>query len=71
MNADHSRPRNFAGDAELAVAIFERSDRRFEVARIGQAVGADGAKLRQAEGQAVVFADVSARLLLQQERRGT
>ena len=47
---------------EFAVAIFECGDGRFEVARIGEAVGADGSEFRQAKRQAVVFADVAAGL---------
>ncbi len=54
----------FRGDVELAIAIFIRGNGREEIARIGEAVGADGAQLRQAERQAVVLADVTARLLL-------
>ena len=64
MNADHRRPEEFRGDVELAIAIFVCSDRRFEVARIGEAIGANGPEFRQPERQAVVLADVSARLLL-------
>ena len=52
------------GDVELAVAVFIGGHGRLEVARIGEAVGADGAELGQAERQAVVFADVAAGLLL-------
>ncbi len=53
-------------DVELAVAIFEGGNGRFEVARIGKAVGADGAELGQAEREAVVFADVAAGLAVEQ-----
>ena len=49
---------------EFAFAVFEGRNGRLEVARVGEAVGADGAEFRQAEGQAVVLADISARLLL-------
>ena len=52
----------FGDDVELAVAIFEGGDGRFEIARIGEAVGADGAEFGQAERQAVVLADVAAGL---------
>ena len=56
---------------EVAVAIFVGGDRRIEVARIGQAVGADGAEFGQAEGEPVVLADVAARLYARAVRRGT
>src|ERR1700750_2704172 len=49
---------------ELAIAIFECGDRRFEVARICKTGGADGPELRQPKRQTVVFADVSTNLLL-------
>src|SRR5579871_962615 len=54
----------FRGDAEIAVAIFEGRDRRFEVARIGQAVRTDGSEFWEAEWEPVVLADVATDLLL-------
>ena len=64
---DDGRPQpaqKFRGDVELAFAIFKRRYGRLEVARIGQAICADRAQFRQPERQAIVLADVSARLLL-------
>ncbi len=48
---------------EIAVAIFVGCNRSFEVAGVGQAVGADGAKLGQTESEAIVLADVTASML--------
>ena len=56
----------FRDDVELAVAIFVGCDRRFEITGIRQPVGSDWSELRQAEGKAVIFADVPARLVLRQ-----
>ena len=64
MNGGPEAAEEFRRDVELAVAIFEGGDGRFEVARIGEAIGADGAEFGQAKGQAVVFADVAASLFL-------
>ena len=50
-------------DLKFAVAILVGGSRVFEIARIGQTVGADGAEFGQSERQAVVFADVAASLL--------
>src|SRR5580765_2924518 len=49
---------------KLAFAIVIRSDGRLEIPRIGKAVSADRTELRQSEWKAVVFADVSASLLV-------
>src|SRR5690606_41254308 len=42
------------------IHVLEPGDRGLEIARISQAVGADGAEVRQAEGRTVVLADVAA-----------
>ncbi len=49
-----------------ALDILEGGDGGQEIARIGQAVGADGPKLRQAEAGAIVLADIAARGVLGQ-----
>src|SRR4249919_669462 len=51
---------------EIAFAVFEGRIRRFEVARIGQAVAADRAQVRQAHERAEVLADVTARFAVRQ-----
>ncbi len=64
---DECRPQpaeEFRGDMEFAFAIFIRRDRSLEVARIRQAVRPDRPQFRKPEGQAVVLADISARLRL-------
>ena len=66
MNGGPEAAEEFRSDVEFAFAIFKGRNGRFEVARIGEAVGADGAEFRKPEGQAVVFADVAASLLLRQ-----
>src|SRR6202012_5261456 len=43
------------------VLVFIGRDRREEVARIGQAVGADRSALRQREGASVILAAIAAR----------
>ena len=47
-------------DAEVAVAILERRDRREEVARVGEAERADRTEIRQPQLLTVVLADVAA-----------
>ena len=47
-------------DFEVAFAVFKGGDGVEEVAGVGEAVGADGAEVGEAEGLAVVFADVAA-----------
>ena len=67
---DARRPepaQKFRGDVKVAVAIFEGGDGRFEVARVGEAIGADGPEFGQAKRQAVVLADVSAGLLVDED----
>src|SRR5207237_5593927 len=54
----------FRRDMEFAVLIFVGRGGRLEVARIGQAIGADCTEFRQPEWKAVVLADVTARLFL-------
>src|SRR5208337_4330228 len=49
-------------DTVVAVAIFVGGGGRLEIARVGQAVGADRTKLGEAQQGAVIFADVAARL---------
>ena len=51
---------------EVAFAILVGGDRVEEVAGVREAVGADGAEVGQAEGLAVVFADVAAGLVVEQ-----
>ena len=41
--------------------VLEPGDRRFEIARVGEAVGADRPELGQAERQAVILGDIAAR----------
>ena len=57
---------NLATSSCGAVDVLVRGDRRQEVARIGQAVGADRAEVGQAEAGAVVLADVAARRAVRQ-----
>src|ERR1019366_9564893 len=51
---------------EVSIAIFVGRGGSLEVARIGKPIGADGAEFREAERQAVVFADVSAHVLFRE-----
>ncbi|MNM86767.1 hypothetical protein D3C81_989290 [compost metagenome] len=51
---------------EIALAVFIAGHRRQEVARVGQAVGADHAQVGQLEQRAVVLADIAARLAVRQ-----
>ena len=51
----------FRHQAERAGDIFVGRDRREKIARIGKAVGAERAELRQAEHRSVILADVAAR----------
>ena len=53
-------------DFEVAVDVFVGGDGGEEVAGVGEAVGADGAEVGQAEGLAVVFADVAAGLVVEE-----
>src|SRR5882724_7208412 len=55
----------FTDDLVVTAEIFIRRYRSFEIARIGQAVGTDGAEFGQAKKAAVVFADVTASLLVE------
>jgi len=48
------------GEAGWRFAVLVGGDGGEEVAGVGEAVGADGAALRQGEGAAVVLADVAA-----------
>src|SRR5215471_19259299 len=59
-------PEEFGNDPEIALGIFECRDRREEIARIRQAIGADGAEVRQSKRQAMVLADIAAREALGQ-----
>ena len=43
------------------VLVFVGRDRGEEIARIGKAIGADRAALRQREGAAVILAEIAAR----------
>ena len=64
---DECRPQpaqEFRSDVEFAFAIFIRRDRSLEVARIRKAIRADRPQFGKPEGQAVVLADISARLRL-------
>ncbi len=56
----------FGDDFEVAVDVFVGGDGVEEVARVGEAVGADGAEVGEAEGLAVVFADVAAGFVVEQ-----
>jgi acyl-CoA reductase-like NAD-dependent aldehyde dehydrogenase len=47
-------------------AVLVAGARRQEVARIGQAVRADGPEVRQAQQRAEVLADIAARLAVRQ-----
>ena len=70
---DLARPEisaKFRDQLHRAFAVFVPGDRRFEIARVGEAVGADRAEVGQAEMLAVVFADVAARLSRQPVRHG-
>src|SRR6185437_16596480 len=59
------QPAHELGDpAEIALAIFKRGSGSQKVARICQAVRADGPQLRQPEGLTVVLANIAARLRL-------
>ena len=51
----------FLDDLDRLVDVLERRDRRLEIARIGEAVGADRAELGQAERSAVILGDIAAR----------
>ena len=51
----------FLDDFGRLVAVLEPGDRRFEIARVGEAVGADRPKLGQAQRQAMVLRDIAAR----------
>jgi hypothetical protein len=67
--ADRRRPQVAAelGDQlEIAFAVFVARLRRQEVARIGQAVRADRAQVRQAQQGAEVLADIAARRAVRQ-----
>ena len=46
------------------VDVLEGGDRRFEIARVGEAVRADRAELGQAERSAVILGDIAARLAI-------
>ena len=48
------------------IAILEPRHRGFDIARIGEAVGADRAEIRQAKQGAVIFADIATRLTVGQ-----
>lgn len=50
----------FLDEIDRRIDILEPGDRRFEIARIGEAVRSDRAKVGQAEGRAVIFADIAA-----------
>ena len=52
------------------VLVLVGRDRRQEVARIGEAVGADRPALRQREGAAVILAEIAARGADRESRRG-
>uniref|UniRef100_A0A0N4ZLE2 Glucosamine_iso domain-containing protein n=1 Tax=Parastrongyloides trichosuri TaxID=131310 RepID=A0A0N4ZLE2_PARTI len=52
----------FLNALRRAIHVLEPGDGRLEVARVGQAVGTDRTEVGQAEGRAVVLADVAARL---------
>src|SRR5690606_8062004 len=52
----------FLNALRRAIHVLEPGDGRLEVARIGQTVRTDRAEVRQAEGRAVVLADIAARL---------
>ena len=56
----------FDRHAAARVAVFEPGDRSFEIARVGQAVRADRTAAGQREFCAVVFANESACLIVQQ-----
>ena len=51
---------------QSGVEIFEGGDGRQEIARVGEAVGADRAEVGKPEGRAVVLADVAARRAVRQ-----
>ena len=53
-------PRELGDDFRGRIAILVGGDGREEIARIGEAVGADRAQLGEAEGRAIVLADVAA-----------
>src|SRR6185503_19212748 len=64
---DERRPQaseEFCRDVKLSVPILEGCDRCFEIARIGQAIGSYRAKFGKAKRKAIVLADVSACLIL-------
>ena len=54
----------FLDDLGRLVLVLEPSHRRFEIARVGEAVGADRAKFGQAKRQAVIFGDIAARFAI-------
>ena len=58
-------------DVKIAFAVVEGGDGGEKIARVGEAVGADGAEIGQAEGLAVVFADVASGFVFEAARRGT
>ena len=53
-------------DVKFPLAIFIGCRWRLEVARVSQAVCADGPEFRQSEGQAIVLADVAAGLIFRE-----
>src|SRR5208337_521285 len=72
MPGDHVERRVIERAVEEAAAPFERQDAsrflvleggdgRREIARVGEAVGADRAAVRQGEGRAVILAQIAAR----------
>src|SRR5271170_118000 len=56
---DPETAEEFGDDVEAAFAIVEGGYGGEEIARVSEAVGADGAEIGQTKGLAVVFADVA------------
>src|SRR5438552_3304782 len=56
----------FGDHLEGLVAVLEGGDRRAEIARIGEAVGADRAQFWKPEERAVILADIASRSSVRQ-----
>ena len=54
------RAERLLDDLGRLVLVLEPGHRRFEIARVGKAVGADRAEFRQAQRQPVVLGDIAA-----------
>src|SRR3546814_20228667 len=58
----------FLHDLAGVVAILEPRDRRFEIAGIGEPVGADRPEIGEPEQVAVILRDIAARASIRQQR---